>query len=277
MVEAEWWSQWSLNTRYKSTKGGTIVVRGRQKHRSYWKIMFTIKHIILSGDYWRTFVHPFCDHSDACASLLPRLSDHQVTDLLGDLCATVLIALKTSWRPWHPWWRLAVLCATCERPRQLFGLRCASNGDLVSFVVAQVAVPVSWGHLDYREFDYHWISIWQALEMESHVNALHSNIPPWCWPRLPWRHRLKSVHYPRVVLNVASRLPRGLRFEYNIPLGRSQIHTPDNVLNVNNDGITVGNLSNSSNVFVWKLLLTCMFLVEGPCLHSSVIVTPWRT
>ena len=59
------------------------------------------------------------------------------TDLLGDLCTTILDMLKTSLGPWRTWRGLDVLCATLERPRQPFSLLCAFNGDLASFVVAQ--------------------------------------------------------------------------------------------------------------------------------------------
>ena len=37
----------------------------------------------------------------------------------------------------HPWRGLSVICATFERPRQPFGLLCAFNADLASFVVAR--------------------------------------------------------------------------------------------------------------------------------------------
>ena len=93
-------------------------------------------HFLL-GDQWPTTVHPFCDHGDVCAFVLPPLSDLWATDLLGDLCATVLNMLKTSWRPWRPWRCLNVLCAILERPSQPFCLPSAFNGDLTSFVVAQ--------------------------------------------------------------------------------------------------------------------------------------------
>ena len=93
-------------------------------------------HFLL-GDQWPTTVHPFCDHCDVCAFILPPFSDLWATDLLGDLCATVLNMLKTSRRPWRPWRCLNVLCATLERPWQPFGLPSAFNGDLASFVVAQ--------------------------------------------------------------------------------------------------------------------------------------------
>ena len=84
---------------------------------------------------WPTTVNPFCDHGGMCAFLLPHLSDPWATNLRGDLCATVLNMLKTSRRPWRC---LNVLCASLERPRQPFGVLCAFNGDLASFVVVQV-------------------------------------------------------------------------------------------------------------------------------------------
>ena len=132
-MEAQWSPQWSLNGRHWSAKGGTMVVQGRQTCRSNWYIMFAF----FTG-------RPMADH---CASILrprrcvcfplPPLSDLWATDLLGDLCATVLNMLKTSRRPWRPWRCLNVLCATLERPGQPFGLPSAYNGDLASFVVAQ--------------------------------------------------------------------------------------------------------------------------------------------
>ena len=119
-MEAQWSPQWSLMGRYWLAKEGTVVVQGRQEHRQNWHTMFTTVRFILRGDQWPTPVHPFCDHGDACAFLLPPLSDLSATDLLGDLCATVLNMLKISLRPWRPWRRLNVFCATLERPRQPF-------------------------------------------------------------------------------------------------------------------------------------------------------------
>ena len=132
-VVATMFAQWTLLV----GQGGKVVVQGRQKHRSNWYTMFTTVRIIIGGDQWPNPVHPFCDHGDACAFLLPPLSDPSATNLLGDLCATVLNMLKTSLRPWRPWRGLNVLCATLERPRQPFYFLCAFNGDLVSFVVEQ--------------------------------------------------------------------------------------------------------------------------------------------
>ena len=121
-----------------------MVDIGQPKEAQWWyeegrrvaQIDTQCLHCLL-GDQWPTTVHPFCDHDDVCAFILPPLSDLWATDLLGDLCATVLNMLKTSRRPWRPWRCLNVLCATLERPRQPFGLPSAFNGDLASFVVAQ--------------------------------------------------------------------------------------------------------------------------------------------
>ena len=116
--ETEWW--------YEEGK----------KCRSNWYTMFTTV-CILRGDQWPNAVYPFCDHGDVYAFPLPPLSDLWATDLLGDLCATVLNMLKTSWRPWRPWRWLNVLCTTLERQRQPLGLLAVFKGDLANFVVAQ--------------------------------------------------------------------------------------------------------------------------------------------
>ena len=58
-MEAQWSPQWSLNGRHWSSKGGTMVVQGRQTSRSNWYTMFAF----LTG-------RPMADH---CASILrPR-------------------------------------------------------------------------------------------------------------------------------------------------------------------------------------------------------------
>ena len=58
-MEAQWSPQWSLNGRHWSSKGGTVVVQGRQTCRSNWYTMFAF----LTG-------RPMADH---CASILrPR-------------------------------------------------------------------------------------------------------------------------------------------------------------------------------------------------------------
>ena len=121
-------AQWSYKEAQRRHNGGT------RKADVSLKLIHNVR-IFLMGDQCPTTVHPFCDHGDVCAFILPPLSDLWATDLLGDLCATVLNMLKTSRRPWRC---LNALCATLERPRQPFGLPSAFNGDLASFVVAQV-------------------------------------------------------------------------------------------------------------------------------------------
>ena len=128
-MEAQWSPQWSLNGGHWSAKGGTMVVQGRQRYRSNWYTMFTTVRIF-TGDECPTPVNPFCNNGDA--SCLLWVTCERPTPL-----ATVLNMLKTSRCPWCPWRGLNVLCTTLERPGQTFGLLCAFNGDLASFVVAQ--------------------------------------------------------------------------------------------------------------------------------------------
>ena len=126
-------AQWTLLVGQRRHNGGT------RKAEALLKFIHNVHNstYCLRGDQWPTTVHPFCHHGDVCAFLLPPLSDLWATDLLGDLCATVLNMLKTSRRPWPPWRCLNVLCTTIERPRQPFCLLSAFNGDLASYVVAQ--------------------------------------------------------------------------------------------------------------------------------------------
>ena len=126
-------AQWTLLVGQRRHNGSTKEAEASLKliHNVYNSTHF------LRADQWPTPVHPFCDHGDACTFLLPPLNELWATDLLGDLCATVLNMLKTSRQPWRPWRGLNVLCATLERPRQPFGLLCAFNGDLAGVVVAQ--------------------------------------------------------------------------------------------------------------------------------------------
>ena len=112
-----------------SRKGGTVVATvitqwtliGRLKEAQWWYkggrsiAQIHTMRIFLRGGQWLTPVHPFCDHDDACAFLLPPLNDPWATDLLGDLFATVWNMLKTSRRPWRPWRGLNVLCATHDQ------------------------------------------------------------------------------------------------------------------------------------------------------------------
>ena len=136
-------SPWSPN-------GGRVVVTvivqstllgAQRKHRGGRNVAhiegpsFAVERIYyVAGDHWPTIVHPFCNHGDAAASPLPHLSDRWATNLFGEPSATVLNTFKTWWRPWR---LLNVLCTTFERPRQPCCLLWASNGDLVSFMVAQ--------------------------------------------------------------------------------------------------------------------------------------------
>ena len=134
-------TEWRHSGRHSDRSMDAI---GRPKEAQWWykegrrvaQIDTQCSHFLL-GDQWSTTVHPFCDHGDVCAFILPPLSDRWATDLVGDLCATVFNMLKTSRRPWRPWRCLNVLCATLERPRQPFCLRSAFNGDMTSFVVAR--------------------------------------------------------------------------------------------------------------------------------------------
>ena len=126
-------AQWTLLVGQRRHNGGT------RKAEELLKLIHNVHNstYFLRGDQWPTIVHPFCHHGDVCAFLLPPSSDLWATDLLGDLCATVLNMLKTSRQPWRPWRCLNVLCTTIERPRQPFCLLSAFNGDLASCVVAQ--------------------------------------------------------------------------------------------------------------------------------------------
>ena len=131
-VVAEWWHSGRHSHR-------SMDAIGRPNEAQWWnkegrrvaQIDAQCSHFLLA-DQWPTTVHPFCDQGNVCAFILPPLSDRWATDLLGDLCATVLNMLKNSRRPWRPWRCLNVLCATLERPRQPFGLPSAFNGDLAS-------------------------------------------------------------------------------------------------------------------------------------------------
>ena len=127
-------AQWTLLVGQRRHNHG-----GTRKAEALLKLIHNVHNstYYLRDDQWPTTVHPFCHHGDVCAFLLPPLSDLWVTDLLGDLCATVLNMLKTLRRPWRPWRCLNALCTTIERPRQLFCFLSAFNSDLASFVVAQ--------------------------------------------------------------------------------------------------------------------------------------------
>ena len=129
--------QWSLslNGRYWSAKGGTLVVEGRQKHRANWYTMFSTARIF----YGVTNGRPLCIYSATTAMRVPSSCLPWAIWERPTSSATFVRPnmLKTSRRVWRPWRGLNILCATLERPRQTFSLLCAVNGDLDSFVVAQ--------------------------------------------------------------------------------------------------------------------------------------------
>ena len=132
-MEAQWSPLWSLNGRYRSAKGGTMVVQGRQKRCSNWYTVFTTVRIF----YGATNGRPLYIHSATMAMCVPSSCLLRATCERPTSSATVLNMLKTSRRPWRPWRCLNVLCTTIERQRQPFCLLSAFNGDLASFVVAQ--------------------------------------------------------------------------------------------------------------------------------------------
>ena len=133
-MEAEWLPQWSLNGRYRSAKGGTMVAQGKQKHCSNWYTLFTPVHIF----YGATNSQPLCIHCAITAIRVPSSCLLWATCERPTSSATfVMNMLKTSRRSWRPWRGLNILCASLEPPRQPFGLICAFNGGLASFVVAQ--------------------------------------------------------------------------------------------------------------------------------------------
>ena len=77
---------------------------------------FSNRTQLLRGDRWPTTVHSLRKKDDASAFLLPYMSNHRVTNLLDDTCATILDMFKT-WRwIWRPWQYLSALCATFKRP-----------------------------------------------------------------------------------------------------------------------------------------------------------------
>ena len=116
MVVATVITQWML---FVSQRRDNSVTREAESSLKMIHNVYNSTHLI-RGDQWPTPVHPFCDHGDACAFLLLPLSDLWATDLLGDLCATVLNMLKTLPWLWRPWRGLNILCATFERSRVTF-------------------------------------------------------------------------------------------------------------------------------------------------------------
>ena len=83
-------AQWTLLVRQRRHHGGTRNAEAslRLIHNVHNSTHF------LQGDQWPTTVHPFCDHGDVCAFLLPLLSDLWVTDLLGDFLRLFWTCLK---------------------------------------------------------------------------------------------------------------------------------------------------------------------------------------
>ena len=126
-------AQWSLFVSKRRHSGGIGEAEALLKLIN--NVCYSTHFVcIFMGNQWPIPVHPFCDHGGACVFLLrPCLSDLRATDLLGELCATVLNMQKNSQRPWCLKRGLNVQCATLEWP---FGLLCAFNGDLASLGVA---------------------------------------------------------------------------------------------------------------------------------------------
>ena len=106
-MEAEW-RQSHCHGLLWSPNGGTVIAQwtqlvglrrysgDRREAEASLKLIHNVYNSthFLWSDQWPNPVHPFCDHGDTCAFLLPPLSDLWATDLLGDLCATVLNMLK---------------------------------------------------------------------------------------------------------------------------------------------------------------------------------------
>ena len=90
-------AQWTLLVSQRKHNGGT-----REAEASL-KLIHNIYNSTHFLDQRPTPVHPFCNHGDVCVFFLPPLSDLWATNLLSDLCATVLNMLKISRWPWHPW------------------------------------------------------------------------------------------------------------------------------------------------------------------------------
>ena len=78
-MEAQWSPQWSLNGRYWSAKGGTMVAQWRQKNRSNSYIKFTTVRIFFKG-------RPMADPSASilrqrrCGCLPPASHERPVSD-----------------------------------------------------------------------------------------------------------------------------------------------------------------------------------------------------
>ena len=98
--------------------------------------MFTIERILSRGNHRQTIVHPFCQHGVPVSFV--RLVSKEPTS-----------SATASGRPVPPMPDknafLFGIGTTFERPRQPFGVLCAPNRDLVSFMVAQGRTK--WSHI----------------------------------------------------------------------------------------------------------------------------------
>ena len=138
VAEAQWSPQWSFSGRYWSAKGGTMVVQGRRKRRLNWYTIFTTVRIFTgrpTADHCASILRP-----RRCVCLPPASFERPVSDRppRRPLCdcfeyaqnfTATMASMAMSERPvYYPWTTKA------------FCLLHAFNGDLVSFVVAQVQV-----------------------------------------------------------------------------------------------------------------------------------------
>ena len=126
-------AQWTLLVGQMKHNGGT---REAEASLKLIHSVYNTTHFVTSrpmADFCASILGP-----RRCVCLQPASFERPVSDPLPrrPLCDCFDNA-QTSRRLWRPWEGLNVLCATLERPRQTFGLLCAFNGDLESFVVAQ--------------------------------------------------------------------------------------------------------------------------------------------
>ena len=109
-VVAEWWHSGRHSDR-------SMDAIGRPKEAQWWYkegrrvalIDTQCSHFLL-GDQWPTTVHPFCDHGDECAFILPLLSDRPPRRPLCDCFeyaqnfTVTMASMAMSERPMcHPW------------------------------------------------------------------------------------------------------------------------------------------------------------------------------
>ena len=129
--------------------------------------------------------------------------------------------------------------------------------------------------------------------MHSNTRAVHCNIPRSSHAkfvnslsanrraRLPWRHHWKAcivgAQPTGICKYISSRSPRRFsRLDCHISLYRLKIHPSEYLLDIYNDSMKLFTLSNLWNVFISKLIFTCVLDVDVLCLHSSTIVTSSR-